>query len=158
MEEIEIFAKSFQKRKFKRGRSSFYRNLIKLVWLNSYRNGYSDFVKILTVFEKRASRWLLVYFLMWNFKSTLYYPKLFSMNFNEVIQLIWIYLSCPEVNSSKKTILEYRPNFKKVSILPNLEWGKYPFGIASYVEIEWLKAIYARWWVRTWFICENYTK
>jgi len=61
------------------------------------------------------------------------------MNFNEVIQLIWIDLSCPEVNSSKKAILEYRPNFKKVSVLLNLEWGNYPLGIESnvpYVKCE----------------------
>jgi len=51
------------------------------------------------------------------------------------IELIWLDLSCPAVNSSMKAILEYRPNFKKVSILPNLEWGNYPLGIESYVEI-----------------------
>jgi len=54
------------------------------------------------------------------------------MKCNEVIQLIWIDLSGPEVNSSKKAILEYRHNFKKVSILPNLEWGNFPLGIESY--------------------------
>jgi len=56
------------------------------------------------------------------------------MNVNDVIQLIWIDLSRPKVNSSKKAILEYRPNFKKVSVLPNLEWGNYPLGIGSYVS------------------------
>jgi len=55
------------------------------------------------------------------------------MNFNEVVQLIWIDLSCTEVNLIKKVILEYRHNFKKVSILPNLEWGNYLLGIESYV-------------------------
>jgi len=60
-------------------------------------------------------------FLEQNFKSTYYYPELFPINFNEVVQLIWIDLSFPEVNSSKKVILEYRPNFKEVSVLPNLE-------------------------------------
>jgi len=100
-----------------------------LKWVFGFRENYVGF------FEAGPALTFWLTFWMWNFKLMLYYPELFPMNFNEVIQLIWIDLSCPEVNSSKKAILEYRPNFKKVSVLLNLEWGKFPLGIESYVQL-----------------------